>query len=127
MGYIASGKADGATVHQGGERHGDLGYWIQPTIFTNVRPDMKIVKEEIFGPVAVIIKFEDEDDVVRQANDTVYGLAAAVFTQDVSRALDVAHRLRAGTVWVCTVFRLTSESPSGADFAISIVLSGWVI
>ncbi|EIM81827.1 aldehyde dehydrogenase [Stereum hirsutum FP-91666 SS1] len=113
MGYIASGKADGATVHQGGERHGDLGYWIQPTIFTNVRPDMKIVKEEIFGPVAVIIKFEDEDDVVRQANDTVYGLAAAVFTQDVSRALDVAHRLRAGTVWINSASEVNAAIPLG--------------
>lgn len=100
MGYIASGKADGATVYQGGERHGDAGYWIQPTIFTDVKPDMKIVKEEIFGPVGVVIKFEDEDDVVRQANDTVYGLAAAIFTQDISRAMDVSERLKAGTVWV---------------------------
>lgn len=100
MGYIASGKADGATVYQGGERHGDAGYWIQPTIFTDVKPDMKIVKEEIFGPVGVVIRFEDEDDVVRQANDTVYGLAAAIFTQDISRAMDVSERLKAGTVWV---------------------------
>lgn len=60
MGYIESGKQDGATVHQGGERHGDEGYFVKPTIFTNVKPDMKIVKEEIFGPVGVIIKFEDE-------------------------------------------------------------------
>ena len=60
MGYIESGKQDGATVHQGGERHGDEGYFIKPTIFTNVKPDMKIVKEEIFGPVGVVIKFEDE-------------------------------------------------------------------
>jgi aldehyde dehydrogenase (NAD+) len=60
MGYIESGKQDGATVHQGGERHGDKGYFVKPTIFTNVTPDMKIVKEEIFGPVGVVIKFEDE-------------------------------------------------------------------
>jgi aldehyde dehydrogenase (NAD+) len=60
MGYIESGKQDGATVHQGGERHGDKGYFIKPTIFTNVTPDMKIVKEEIFGPVGVVIKFKDE-------------------------------------------------------------------
>ena len=60
MGYIESGKQDGATVHQGGERHGDEGYFVKPTIFTNVKPDMKIVKEEIFGPVGVVIKFEDE-------------------------------------------------------------------
>ncbi|KAG5985674.1 hypothetical protein E4U52_001070, partial [Claviceps spartinae] len=77
MGYIDSGKADGATVHLGGKRHGQEGYFIEPTIFTDVKPDMKIVREEIFGPVGVLIKFEDEADVIRQANDTVYGLAAA--------------------------------------------------
>jgi aldehyde dehydrogenase (NAD+) len=60
MGYIDSGKKDGATLYQGGDRHGDEGYFIQPTIFTDVKPDMKIVKEEIFGPVGVVIKFEDE-------------------------------------------------------------------
>ena len=60
MGYIESGKRDGATVRQGGERHGDEGYFVKPTIFTNVKPDMKIAKEEIFGPVGVVIKFEDE-------------------------------------------------------------------
>jgi aldehyde dehydrogenase (NAD+) len=60
MGYIESGKQAGATLHQGGDRHGDEGYFINPTIFTNVTPDMKIVQEEIFGPVGVVIKFEDE-------------------------------------------------------------------
>src|SRR6267154_2612217 len=103
MGYLNSGKQQGAKVHLGGERHGTEGYWIQPTIFTHTRPDMRIVQEEIFGPVCVIIKFEDEDDVLRQANDTLYGLAAAVFTKDITRALQVAHKLHAGTVWVnCT-------------------------
>lgn len=100
MSYIESGRSQGATVHVGGSRHGSTGYWIQPTLFTNVTPDMRIVREEIFGPVGVVIKFEDEDDVVRQANDTVYGLAAAIFTQDISRAMTVAHRIQAGTVWV---------------------------
>lgn len=61
MGYINSGKAEGATVHVGGERHGEEGYFIQPTVFTDTRPDMKIVREEIFGPVAAIIKFKTED------------------------------------------------------------------
>jgi len=70
MGYINSGKEAGATVHLGGERVGTEGYFIAPTIFTNVTPEMKIVQEEIFGPVGVVVKFEDEDDVVRQANDT---------------------------------------------------------
>lgn len=103
MGFIDSGKQQGAKVHLGGERHGTKGFWIQPTIFTHTRPDMRIVQEEIFGPVCVIIRFEDEEDVLRQANDTLYGLAAAVFTKDVTRAVQVAHKLHAGTVWVnCT-------------------------
>ena len=103
MGFINSGKQQGAKVHLGGEQHGTEGYWIKPTIFTHTRPDMRIVQEEIFGPVCVIIKFEDEDDVLRQANDTLYGLAAAVFTKDITRAFQVAHKLQAGTVWVnCT-------------------------
>ena len=103
MGYINSGKEQGARVHLGGERHGSEGYWIQPTIFTDTRPDMRIVKEEIFGPVCVIIKFEDEEDVLRQANDTLYGLAAAVFTRDITRAIQIAHKLHAGTAWInCT-------------------------
>ena len=70
MSYINSGKEAGATVHLGGDRWGTEGYFIQPTIFTETRPDMRIVQEEIFGPVGVVIKFEDEEDVIRQANDT---------------------------------------------------------
>ncbi|KAJ6520499.1 aldehyde dehydrogenase [Mycena sanguinolenta] len=96
MSYIESGKADGATVHLGGDRFGTEGYYINPTIFTNTTPDMKIVKEEIFGPVGVIIKFENED----VANDTLYGLAAGVFSQDIDRAIRTAHRVQAGTIWV---------------------------
>ena len=113
MGYIESGKADGATVHHGGERFGDEGYFISPTIFGNVRPDMKIVKEEIFGPVGVVIKFHDEDDVVRQANDTQYGLAAAVFSKHIDKALRVAHRLNAGMTWVNCTNTLNAQVPFG--------------
>ncbi|KAA1476324.1 aldehyde dehydrogenase [Dentipellis sp. KUC8613] len=113
MGYISSGKQQGATVHLGGERHGEEGYWIKPTIFTNTKPDMRIVQEEIFGPVGVVIKFEDEDDVVRQANDTVYGLAAAVFSQDINRAIETAHKLHAGTAWVNCVNHLQPQVPFG--------------
>jgi len=100
MGYIDSGKESGATVHHGGERHGDEGYFIKPTIFTDVHPEMKIVKEEIFGPVAVIVKFKDEAEVVEMANNTTYGLAAHIFTQNVSRSIRIAHAVEAGTVWV---------------------------
>lgn len=100
--HIQSGKDEGATVHIGGERHGNEGYFIQPTIFTDVKPHMRIVKEEIFGPVLVVAKFKDEDDVVAQANDTNYGLASAIFSQSVNRCIQVAARLQAGTVWVRT-------------------------
>lgn len=100
MGYIQAGKQEGATVHFGGERVGTEGYFIQPTIFTDCKPHMKIVQEEIFGPVGVLIKFKDDEDVIHQANSTVYGLAAAVFSQNINRAISTAHRLKAGTVWV---------------------------
>lgn len=100
MGYINAGKEAGATVHLGGERWGNEGYFIQPTIFTDNKPDMKIVREEIFGPVAVVMRFSDDDEMVRQANDTVYGLAASVFTKNIDRALKTAQKLRAGSLWV---------------------------
>ncbi|OJA09451.1 hypothetical protein AZE42_02624 [Rhizopogon vesiculosus] len=100
MGYIKSGKEEGATVHIGGERHGDEGYFIQPTIFTDCKPDMKIVREEIFGPVAAVIKFTTEEEAIEQANDTLYGLACSVFTKDINRAIRVAHSIEAGTAWV---------------------------
>ncbi|KAI6106833.1 Aldehyde/histidinol dehydrogenase [Pisolithus croceorrhizus] len=99
MGYIESGK-EGAKIHLGGERHGSEGYFIQPTIFLDINPDMRIMKEEIFGPVSVVIKFSDEEDIVRQPNDTVHGLVAAVFTRDVNRTITTAHKLKAGRVWV---------------------------
>ena len=100
MNYIDSGKKDGATVHLGGDRWGNEGYFIQPTIFTETKPDMRIVQEDIFGPVGVVIKFTDDADVLRQANDTVYGLASAMFTKNIDRALKTARELKAGTAWV---------------------------
>ncbi|KAF4564548.1 aldehyde dehydrogenase (NAD(P)(+)) ald5 [Pleurotus pulmonarius] len=113
MGYINSGIEQGATVHYSGEEKKSDGYFIQPTIFTDTTPDMKIVQEEIFGPVVVIIKFKDEDDVVRQANETVYGLAAVVFSQNITRALETTHRLKAGTVWVNCANQLHVNVPFG--------------
>lgn len=113
MGYIESGKSQGATVALGGERHGNEGFFIQPTVFTDVKPDMKIIQEEIFGPVVAIAKFEDEEDIIRQAHDTVYGLAAAVFSRDVSRAIGIAHKLHAGTVWVNCYNKLNNQMPFG--------------
>ncbi|KAK7052618.1 aldehyde dehydrogenase [Favolaschia claudopus] len=113
MGYIDSGVKEGATVHVGGKRHGTEGFFVEPTIFTDTKPDMKIVREEIFGPVGVVIKFKDEEDVLRQANDTVYGLAAAVFSKDINRALETAHKLQAGTAWVNCVNQLHANVPFG--------------
>jgi aldehyde dehydrogenase (NAD+) len=113
MGYIKSGKEQGATVHTGGERHGSEGYFITPTIFTQTKPDMKIVQEEIFGPVGVVIKFKDQADVIAQANDTVYGLAAAVFTKNINLAIETAHRLKAGTVWVNCINHANHAVPFG--------------
>ena len=115
MNYIKSGKEQGAKVHSGGERLGTEGYWIQPTIFTDTRPDMRIVQEEIFGPVCAIIKFEDEEDVLRQANDTLYGLAAAVFTKDITRGIQFAHRVHAGTAWVNCVLSVNANVPFGGN------------
>ncbi|KAJ3736725.1 aldehyde dehydrogenase [Lentinula guzmanii] len=114
MGYIKSGVDQGAKVHLGGQRHGEQnGNFITPTIFTNTTPDMKIVQEEIFGPVSVVIKFEDRQDVIQQANDTIYGLAAAVFTQNISQAFEVGHALKAGTVWVNCYNEVSAAVPFG--------------
>ncbi|GAB1313559.1 aldehyde dehydrogenase (NAD(P)(+)) ald5 [Madurella fahalii] len=100
MGYIKLGIEEGATVQTGGGRHGDKGYFIQPTIFTDVRQDMKIMQEEIFGPVCAIAKFHSEEEVIKLGNESSYGLAAAVHTKDINTAIRVSNALRAGTVWV---------------------------
>ncbi|KDQ17454.1 hypothetical protein BOTBODRAFT_171940 [Botryobasidium botryosum FD-172 SS1] len=130
MGYIEHGKKEGATLHLGGERHGTEGYFIQPTIFTDVTADMKICREEIFGPVGVVKTFKDEHgrqiwivifaiffisgaDIIHQANDTFYGLAAAIFSSNISRALKTAHELKAGTVWINCVNQLHASVPFG--------------
>ena len=113
MEFIASGREQGAKVQLGGERWGNEGFFIQPTIFTETKSDMRIVQEEIFGPVGVVIKFKDEEDVIHQANDTMYGLASAVFTQDIKRAIEVAHRLHAGTAWINCVNQLHPQVPFG--------------
>ena len=113
MEHIQRAKAQGATVHLGGEKYGTQGYWVKPTIITNTHPDMEIVKEEMFGPVAVIIKFEDEENVLKLANDSPYGLAASFFTKDLTRSVQVTNKLQAGTVWVNCVNELYPGVPYG--------------
>jgi acyl-CoA reductase-like NAD-dependent aldehyde dehydrogenase len=103
-GYIDIGRSEGAEVVAGGERRADLGdgYFVQPTVFAGVRNDMRIAQEEIFGPVAAVIEVGDVDEAIAVANDTIYGLAAAVWTNDVTKAHRVARGIKAGTVWVNT-------------------------
>jgi acyl-CoA reductase-like NAD-dependent aldehyde dehydrogenase len=102
LSYMDAGRSEGASLLLGGARLGDVGYFVQPTVFCGVSNAMKIAREEIFGPVLSIIPFKDEADVVLQANDTEYGLAAAVWTRDASRAHRVARALKAGRVWINT-------------------------
>jgi len=100
LGYMSSGVDAGAQAATGGGRVGDHGYFVQPTVLTDTTPDMKVVREEIFGPVVCAIPFSAEEDVVDIGNDTSFGLAAGVWTRDINKAHRTAHRLRAGTVWI---------------------------
>ena len=100
LGYIQKGRSEGGEVLTGGGRHGDKGYFVQPTIFKNCGPASTLYREEIFGPVLVANSYKDADDIAAQANDTIYGLAASVWTQNLSLAHRLAKRIEAGTVWV---------------------------
>ena len=97
----------------GGRRVGEKGYFIEPTVFTDVKDEMKIAKEEIFGPVMSVLKFKDVDEVVRRGNQTFYGLAAAVWTRDITKAIRMANGLRAGTVWVNCYHVVDTTTPFG--------------
>ena len=99
-GFLESGRADGATAVTGGGRYGDKGYFVEPTVLTNTTPDMKVVREEIFGPVVVAAPFSDLDEIAAVANDTEYGLGAGIWTRDIGKAHAMAKKLRAGTVWI---------------------------
>src|SRR6202050_2287960 len=113
LGSIESGQRDAAKLNCGGGRVGDRGYFVEPTVFLDVQDGMKIAREEIFGPVMSIIRFKSLDEVIDRANRTVYGLAAGVWTKDVSKALAIANNVRAGTVWVNCYNVLDTAAPFG--------------
>ncbi|MGH2692372.1 MAG: aldehyde dehydrogenase family protein [Actinomycetota bacterium] len=115
--YVELGQQEGAKLLTGGERltEGELGkgFFFQPTVFGDVTNDMKIAQEEIFGPVLTVIRYEDADEAVRIANDSIYGLSAGVWSRDTSRALATARRLRAGTVWINDWHLVSPAAPFG--------------
>ncbi len=113
LNYIDSGKKEGAKIVTGGERCGDKGYFVKPTIFDEVNNSMKIAKEEIFGPVVSTITFENLDEMVHQSNTSPFGLAAAVWTRDISKAHKLARELKAGTIWTNTYNMFDAASPFG--------------
>merc|ERR1712087_19666 len=120
LGYIEAGKREGAKLECGGQREGSKGFFIQPTVFSHVGDDMKIAREEIFGPVMQCLKFHTVDEAVRRANDTEYGLAAGVCSRDIGNAMGIAKRLKAGTVWINCWDQFDDATPFGG-----YKTSGW--
>ncbi|KAK8751828.1 hypothetical protein OTU49_010508, partial [Cherax quadricarinatus] len=113
LGYIEKGKSEGATLECGGSRLGNKGYFIQPTVFSNVTDDMTIAKEEIFGPVQAILKYSTMDEVIDRSNKTEYGLASGILTTDINKALTFAQAVRAGSVWVNCYDMCLPQTPFG--------------
>ncbi len=113
LGYIEKGKAEGAKVVTGGARAREKGYFLKPTIFEGVNNNMTIAREEIFGPVVSAIKFTNTEDLVHQANDTLYGLSAGIWTRDIGKAHRLARQVKAGTVWVNCYNCFDAASPFG--------------
>jgi len=113
LGYIEKGKSEGADLIAGGARVGEKGFFVTPTVFDNVRNDMAIAQEEIFGPVASVITFNDASEALKIANDSRFGLAAAVWTNDLKKALTFARGIKSGTVWVNTYNMTDNALPFG--------------
>ncbi|MBV8593993.1 MAG: aldehyde dehydrogenase family protein, partial [Caulobacteraceae bacterium] len=111
--YVGKGEEEGARLVTGGRRSGNEGYFIEPTIFDGVTDDMRISREEIFGPVASVLGFSDPSGILARANDTEFGLAAAVFTRDINKANAFARQVAAGYVWVNCYFALDASTPFG--------------
>jgi acyl-CoA reductase-like NAD-dependent aldehyde dehydrogenase len=117
-GYVDIAQKEGATVVSGGvspklEGAFQKGYFFQPTIFSDVKNQMRVAQEEIFGPVVSVIGFRDEDDLIKQANDTIYGLSAGLWTKDITRAHRFAKEIRAGVIWINTYNMFNAASPFG--------------
>jgi len=113
MNFVEIGKKQGAKLGTGGNRHGKKGFFIEPTVFSDVTDDMTIAKEEIFGPVMSIMKFKTIDEVVTRANNSHYGLGAGVVTKSVDNALKISNALRAGTVYVNCYDVFDANTPFG--------------
>uniref|UniRef100_A0A6Q2YC33 Aldehyde dehydrogenase domain-containing protein n=1 Tax=Esox lucius TaxID=8010 RepID=A0A6Q2YC33_ESOLU len=111
--FIQSGISEGANLECGGKALGLKGFYIEPTVFSNVKDDMRIAKEEIFGPVQLILKFKTIDEVIERANNTEYGLVAAVFTSDITKAMTISTAMQAGTVWINCFNALGTQCPFG--------------
>ncbi|KAJ4708413.1 Aldehyde dehydrogenase family 2 member like [Melia azedarach] len=113
LSYIRHGTREGATLLTGGKRIGEKGYYIEPTVFTDVKEDMLIAKDEIFGPVMSLMKFKTVEEAIKRANDTRYGLAAGIVTKDINVANTVSRSIRAGTIWINCYFAFDKDCPFG--------------